>query len=369
MDSRFKRRYFLLVVFLTYYLIGCASEGTRAPISHVGEHPTNLGPSSPPPVSSSYPLASPQVRAESPTVATSQLKPRPTDANDGGTSVQQGRIVYNRSYETIPKGSHYSDSWQVKHGDTLFYIAWVTGNDFRDLAQRNHISAPYALSPGQILKTKNSAGRPLAEENAITAVDERRGSPPATAGPTQIINSSVARQPVITYSEHSETSYDNRSKQKLLASKKSENRVTPANNVADSALDSSDIVSKGVFKDWYWPSTGKIIDGFSGAEGANKGIDIAGSRGQPIVATAAGHVVYAGNALRGYGNLIIIKHNDDYLSAYAHNDTMLVREQQQIKAGQKIATMGSTGTSSVRLHFEIRYKGKSVNPLRYLKQR
>ena len=98
-------------------------------------------------------------------------------------------------------------------------------------------------------------------------------------------------------------------------------------------------------------------------------IDIAGSKGQAIVATADGRVVYAGNALRGYGNLIIIKHNDDYLSAYAHNDTMLVREQQEVKAGQKIATMGSTGTSSTRLHFEIRYKGKSVNPLQYLPQR
>lgn len=120
---------------------------------------------------------------------------------------------------------------------------------------------------------------------------------------------------------------------------------------------------------WRWPTDGKIIDSFSASEGGNKGIDIAGSRGQSIVATASGRVVYAGNALRGYGNLIIIKHNDDYLSAYAHNDTMLVREQQEVQAGQKIATMGSTGTSSVRLHFEIRYKGKSVNPLRYLPQR
>jgi len=119
---------------------------------------------------------------------------------------------------------------------------------------------------------------------------------------------------------------------------------------------------------WKWPTDGKIIDNFSSAEGGNKGIDISGSRGQAIFATANGRVVYAGNALRGYGNLIIIKHNDDYLSAYAHNDTMLVREQQEVQAGQKIATMGSTGTSSVRLHFEIRYKGKSVNPLRFLPQ-
>jgi lipoprotein NlpD len=125
----------------------------------------------------------------------------------------------------------------------------------------------------------------------------------------------------------------------------------------------------GPVSTWKWPTDGKIIDNFSASEGGNKGIDIAGSRGQSVVATASGRVVYAGNALRGYGNLIIIKHNDDYLSAYAHNDTMLVREQQEVQAGQKIATMGSTGTSSVRLHFEIRYKGKSVNPLRYLPQR
>ncbi|EMC4192957.1 murein hydrolase activator NlpD, partial [Cronobacter sakazakii] len=120
---------------------------------------------------------------------------------------------------------------------------------------------------------------------------------------------------------------------------------------------------------WRWPTEGNVIENFSAAEGGNKGIDIAGSKGQAIIATADGRVVYAGNALRGYGNLIIIKHNDDYLSAYAHNDTMLVREQQEVKAGQKIATMGSSGTSSTRLHFEIRYKGKSVNPLRYLPQR
>ena len=91
---------------------------------------------------------------------------------------------------------------------------------------------------------------------------------------------------------------------------------------------------------WRWPTDGKIIENFATSEGGNKGIDIAGSKGQAIIATADGRVVYAGNALRGYGNLIIIKHNDDYLSAYAHNDTMLVREQ-QVKAG-KIATMGST---------------------------
>ena len=145
--------------------------------------------------------------------------------------------------------------------------------------------------------------------------------------------------------------------------------ATTAPVTAPSSAISDPTSNGGPVSSWKWPTEGKTIDSFSASEGGNKGIDIAGSRGQPIFATANGRVVYAGNALRGYGNLIIIKHNDDYLSAYAHNDTMLVREQEEVKAGQKIATMGSTGTSSVRLHFEIRYKGKSVNPLRYLPQR
>lgn len=122
----------------------------------------------------------------------------------------------------------------------------------------------------------------------------------------------------------------------------------------------------GKVTDWLWPTKGRVVVRFSNAEQGNKGIDIAGRRGQPVVATAKGAVVYAGNALRGYGNLIIIKHNDDYLSAYAHNERILVKENQRVAAGEQIATMGSSGSQDVRLHFEIRYKGKSVNPQRYL---
>ena len=120
---------------------------------------------------------------------------------------------------------------------------------------------------------------------------------------------------------------------------------------------------------WQWPTSGNVIQGFSNSDGGNKGIDISGSRGQAVKAAASGRVVYAGNALRGYGNLIIIKHNDDFLSAYAHNDKILVSDQQEVKAGQEIAKMGSSGTNNVKLHFEIRYKGKSVDPTRYLPRR
>lgn len=116
----------------------------------------------------------------------------------------------------------------------------------------------------------------------------------------------------------------------------------------------------------FWPTKGPVISTFSDAQEGNKGIDISGERGQAIVAAAGGKVVYSDNALRGYGNLVIIRHNDELLSAYAHNDTLLVMEGQMVNAGQRIATMGNSDASSTRLHFEIRYKGRSVDPIPYL---
>ncbi|QCR37077.1 murein hydrolase activator NlpD [Nissabacter sp. SGAir0207] len=275
----------------------------------------------------------------------------------------QGRIVYNRSYNTIPKGSYTGSTYTVKRGDTLFYIAWITGNDFRDLAARNNIPAPYSLNVGQSIQINNvSSG--ASTGGALVATDATRGGVPKPPSSTQIQSATVDSRPTSAYS-------DNSGKQNVGHMLPSSGAVvaTTAPVTAPSTTVSSTANTGAPVSSWRWPTDGKIIDSFSASEGGNKGIDIAGSRGQSIVATASGRVVYAGNALRGYGNLIIIKHNDDYLSAYAHNDTMLVREQQEVQAGQKIATMGSTGTSSTRLHFEIRYKGKSVNPLRYLPQR
>ncbi|CAI0737915.1 Murein hydrolase activator NlpD precursor [Serratia entomophila] len=291
--------------------------------------------------------------------------------NAGNAASQQasspeGRIVYNRSYESIPKGSYSGNTYTVKRGDTLFYIAWITGNDFRDLAQRNNIPEPYSLNVGQSIQLGNGSAN--GNGGMLAATDATKGGVPKPPSSSQIQTATVDSPSTNAYS-------DNSGKQnvgKMLPAAGAVAVGTAAAPVtapaaappASSTVSNSDPVSS-----WRWPTDGKIIDNFSSSEGGNKGVDIAGSRGQPIFATADGRVVYAGNALRGYGNLIIIKHNDDYLSAYAHNDTMLVREQQEVKAGQKIATMGSTGTSSVRLHFEIRYKGKSVNPLRYLPQR
>ncbi len=363
------------VVMLTLgslWLVGCSSNNTQAPISSVGDnnHRTSSSTGSllvtkPPTMTSSVPqpqiqhIQQPQIQNVQQPVIQSQSSPVQT---------QDGRIVYNRQYGNIPKGSYTGgNTYNVKHGDTLFYIAWITGNDFRDLAQRNNVAAPYHLEVGQTLQVVNASGVPITGGNAITAADTRDQG--AIKPAVQNSSEMVASGPTITYSENSgENKVNTGSPSNGTMLRPVTAPVTaPAVNNSEPTVSSTS--NSAAISSWRWPTDGKIIENFAAPEGGNKGIDIAGSKGQAIVATAPGRVVYAGNALRGYGNLIIIKHNDDYLSAYAHNDKMLVREQEDIKAGQKIATMGSTGTSSTRLHFEIRYKGKSVNPLRYLPQR
>jgi len=348
----FKLRRIAAVSLIGFWLAGCSSDNTQAPISSVGSNDSGMLNNSGSGGGGSFIPARPPSSSGGMTASPSQ-----------NVMTENGRIVYNRSYGNIPKGSYSGDTYTVKRGDTLFYIAWITGNDFRDLAQRNNVPAPYGLNVGQQLQVANGAGTPITGGNAITAADATAGGVSTPPSSSQMQSTPVARQPVITYSEDSGTP----SGGKMLPSSGTNVATTTAPVTAPTVSSTTD--SATPVGSWRWPTDGKIIDNFSASEGGNKGIDIAGTRGQPIVATASGRVVYAGNALRGYGNLIIIKHNDDYLSAYAHNDTMLVREQQEVKAGQKIATMGSTGTSSVRLHFEIRYKGKSVNPLRYLPQR
>ncbi|WP_294910746.1 murein hydrolase activator NlpD [Tatumella sp. UBA2305] len=374
-STLFQFRRFAVMAIAAAVLAGCSSENNQAPISAIGG--TAGGHSSSAPLNNARRTATPQINSTVPsgpgtgmTAASPRVESSSAVPAQSPVRTENGHIVYNRSYGNIPKGSYNGPTYTVKRGDTLFYIAWITGNDFRDLAQRNNVAAPYSLSVGQVLQVGNSSGQPITGGNAISIADSSQPSKNQSATPT---SRPVAQQPVITYSEDSddETSSTVSSGSKLLPSKPlvTGSASAPITAPANPPTASSTSASSAPITGWRWPTEGKIIDNFSASEGGNKGIDIAGSRGQPVVATAAGRVVYAGNALRGYGNLIIIKHNDDYLSAYAHNDTMLVREQQEVSAGQKIATMGSTGTSSVRLHFEIRYKGKSVNPLRYLPQR
>ena len=374
-------------------LAGCSSsdsDNSQAPITAIGASGGAPAGSAQPAVPNypSTPSTVPSTPRAMPAQPVAQRVPRaqsvasvaPTASSTSGqvpvgqpVKLQNGKIVYNRNYGNIPKGSYSGSTYTVKRGDTLFYIAWITGNDFRDLAQKNNIAAPYSLNAGQVLQIGNGAGQPITGPNEISKADNVSTNENSANNVQRTVPKEVAQRPIVTYSEDTDEQSSNNSAQsssKLLPGKAAVPGSAAAPIVAPVTTPTvSSTTSSTPITTWRWPTNGKIIDSFSASEGGNKGIDIAGSRGQAVVSTAAGRVVYAGNALRGYGNLIIIKHNDDYLSAYAHNDTMLVREQQEVTAGQKIATMGNTGTSSVRLHFEIRYKGKSVNPLRYLPQR
>ncbi|GAK84648.1 lipoprotein NlpD [Vibrio ponticus] len=230
------------------------------------------------------------------------------------------------------------------------------------------MQAPYTIYPGQKLKLWQPAYRPpayagtgaAASSAATVAVASSATTAKATSS-SKNSNQQVTKQPAANskpVAQKTAVKGVEQSKSKEYVETKGKQNV---NNDVNSNTSNNVKVTK-----WLWPTKGRVIKNFSSGDQGNKGIDIAGQRGQPIVSTAAGTVVYSGNALRGYGNLVIIKHNDKFLSAYAHNDQLLVKEGQGVKSGQKIATMGSSGTNSVRLHFEIRYQGKSVNPKRYL---
>lgn len=223
----------------------------------------------------------------------------------------------------------------VQRGDTLSIIANRFSLDWRELARQNRIGAPYVIYPGQRL----SLGRA-----APTAQPRRQAPAPVVAprreAPASVITTPVPTPPPVTRSTTPPPQ--------------------PAMPIKPMARSASG---------WSWPANGAVIGLFSSNNSLNKGIDIAGELGQPVFAASDGAVVYAGSGLRGYGELVIIKHNDTYVSAYGHNRRLLVREGQQVKAGQTIAEMGSTGTDRVKLHFEIRRQGKPVDPQQYLPKR
>lgn len=286
-------------------------------------------------------------RAPSSTSTYTPSAPASRNSTSGSTSqgvvTSNERIVYNRDYNDIPKGGYQGDTYTVKRGDTLFYIAWVTGNDYRALAAKNNIKEPFAVSVGQVLDV--SGGTTIVETKKTTSTNT-----PAQTSSTKPVVTTVTTTTTTTSGINKPTN----------TVETTETVTEPASTTSPSPSSSTSNVANIT---WQWPAQGKIIEKFSNA---TKGIDIAGSLGAKVVAAADGRVVYSGNALPGYGNLIIVKHNDDYLTAYAHNQTILVKEQQNVRAGEQIATMGATGTSSVRLHFEIRYKAQSVDPLKYL---
>ncbi|MFC5698189.1 peptidoglycan DD-metalloendopeptidase family protein [Pseudomonas sp. GCM10022186] len=234
-----------------------------------------------------------------------------------------------------------SGQYRVQRGDTLYSIAFRFGWDWKALAARNGIPAPYVIRPGQIIRFDVQPGqaRPAAVATAPVVANPKTGSGVSKRPPVQPQQPAVRPQPPV------------------------QQPVATAPATAPKAS------GTGSAAGWVWPASGPLIGRFSSNGSLNKGIDIAGELGQPVLAASDGSVVYAGSGLRGYGELVIIKHSDTYVSAYGHNRRLLVREGQQVKVGQTIAEMGSTGTDRVKLHFEIRRQGKPVDPLQYLPRR
>ena len=261
-------------------------------------------------------------------------KNRPAPVEDRSPNAARAPAKMVASADNAGKPGFYS----VKSGDTLIRIGMDNGQSWRDIARWNNIENPNLIETGQVLRVTppEETGvvvRPVSSTNVVTSpAPANTASAPAPASNTASVRppASAANPP---------------------------NASTPANNLAntDSA---EDTVS------FQWPTRGNVLAGFD--EVKNKGIDIAGKAGDPVLAAADGKVVYAGSGLRGYGNLVILKHNNTYLTAYAHNQSLLVKEDQPIKRGQKIAEMGNSDADQVKLHFEIRRQGKPVDPAKYL---
>ncbi|MFQ3235365.1 MAG: lipoprotein NlpD [Paraglaciecola sp.] len=260
-------------------------------------------------------------------------------------------LYQGKTFREHTKKSFSGEHYKVKKGDTLFTISWLTGRDYQDIAKLNHIPAPYHIYPGQRLSliapppklTGKKYSRPIVDtlsKNQVVDHQKKQGYSGLTSNADQVV--------------------DHQKKQAYGKAKSIDRKraFVPPNSEFPNQI-----------KSWLWPTKNPVTRGFSGAEQGNKGLDFLGTLGSPVLVTAAGKVVYTGDALRGYGKLIIVKHSDSFLSAYAHNDRILVKEQQWIRAGQKIATMGKSGSDRIKLHFEVRYKGKSVDPLRYLPKR
>ncbi|MDV9032721.1 peptidoglycan DD-metalloendopeptidase family protein [Pseudomonas sp. RAC1] len=254
------------------------------------------------------------------------------------SSGSSGARVVDRNSAAPKRPTVTSGQYVVKPGDTLFSIAFRYGWDYKELAARNGIAPPYTIRPGQPIRFSSGSG------GSTTVV---------TSGPSSSSRTTVTRRPVSASSSP--------------ATNRDKSATAPS--VATAPVVTQVPAAERAVGGWTWPANGVLIGKFASNGSLNKGIDIAGDLGQPVFAASDGAVVYAGSGLRGYGELIIIKHNDTYVSAYGHNRRLVVREGQQVKAGQTIAEMGSTGTDRVKLHFEIRRQGKPVDPLQFLPRR
>jgi len=279
-------------------------------------------------------------------------------------------------------GRYSAEYYTVQPGDTVYSIAWSAGVDYHDLAQWNNISSSYTIRPGQKLRIVPPGST---DSRRSAAADGDNGSDNgADSGPGGIYRVrkgdtlySIARRNRVTVAQLRQWNGLRRNSriypgQKLrlgdggragpgTATSKS---TTSRRTAVARAAGNSEAPKRGSIN-WSWPVRGELLSGYDQKAG-RKGINIGGKKGEPIRAAAGGTIVYQGSGLRGYGRLIIVKHNNDFLSAYAHCDSFVVKEGSTVRRGAVIAKMGSTGTKQNQLHFEIRYRGNPVNPIGYL---
>lgn len=292
------------------------------------------------------------------------------------TPVPKKPVSAQAAKKPVPEKDWRPDSYTVKKGDTLYSIGLEYGYDYKEIAQANNIQSPYIIRVGQQLALPNGIKpkpplpaaapssdvviTPLKTEPIVTSSSPVAATATPAAGEAPLISEPKAlREP---YSVQAAAAPAKPAEPKQVEVPKS---LDPSLKTTEPAkVDTATVVDDEAV-DWSWPTNGKVIAGFNEASNA-KGIDIGGTLGQAITASAAGKVIYSGSDLRGYGKLVIIKHNKTYLSVYAHNSQILVKEGQQVSKGQKIAEMGNTDTDRVKLHFEIRKLGKSVDPVKYL---
>jgi lipoprotein NlpD len=256
------------------------------------------------------------------------------------------------------------NSYTVKKGDTLYAIGLEFGYDYKEIASANNLTPPYPIRVGQklILPSNGNAEKNVSTTENGVVVTPIKTEPVAETKPTAPAVTPILNQPKAMREPYSIEALNRASPKgtEPAPAVKPSATDTAATKPTESKVTGDDAVT------WSWPTNGKVIASFN--EASNKGIDIAGTAGQAIVAASGGKVIYSGSDLRGYGKLIIIKHNKTFLSVYAHNNKLLVKEGQQVTAGQKIAEMGNTDSNTVKLHFEIRQQGKSVDPAKYLAQ-
>lgn len=257
----------------------------------------------------------------------------------------------------VPAGSYI-----VQRGDTLYSIAFRFGQDYRQLAASNGIPPPYTIYPGQQLSVtgvSSSTAPPVARTGRAV---HRSPVPEPATGPSAAPSAPApGTAPVPTGGASTPSASTGQATPQQTRPPPVTQPPRPPVTAPTPAAALAPVTA------WRWPTPGPVTRGYSAT--VHKGIDIGGQRGDPVVAVAAGQVVYAGTGIVGFGELLIVKHDDVHLSAYGHNDRLLVAEGELVRAGQEIAKKGSTGTDSVKLHFEIRREGKPLDPLRFLPPR